>query len=44
MHSNNNNKIKHLIQNYSLKQLIQEDTRFTENSSSLLDLILVRIV
>ena len=42
MHSNNNNKMKDLIQNYNLKQLIQEDTHFTENSSSLLDLILVR--
>ena len=41
MHSNNNNKMKDLIQNYNLKQLIQEDTYFTENSSSLLDLILV---
>ena len=34
--------MKDLIQNYNLKQLIQEDTHFTENSSSLLDLILVR--
>ena len=42
MHSNNSNKMKDLIQNYNLKQLIQEDTHFTENSSSLLDLILVR--
>ena len=41
MHSNNNNKMKDLTQNYNLKQLIQEDTHFTENSS-LLDLILVR--
>ena len=42
MHSNNNNKMKDLIQNYNLKQLIQEDTHFTESSSSFLDLILVR--
>ena len=30
--------MKDLIRNYNLKQLIQEDTQFTENSSSLLDL------
>ena len=42
MHSTNNNKMKDLIQNYNLKQLIKEDAHFTENSSSLLDLILVR--
>ena len=34
--------MKDLIENYNLKQFIQEDTHFTENSSSLLDLILVR--
>ena len=36
--------MKDLIQNYNHKQLIhvQEDTYFAENSSSLLDLILVR--
>ena len=42
MHSNNNNKMKDLSQNCNHKQLKQEDTHFTENSSSLLDLILVR--
>ena len=34
--------MRDLIQNYNLKQLIKEVTHFTENSSSLLDLILVR--
>ena len=42
VHSNNNNKMKDLIQNYNLKQLIQEGTHFNENFSLLLDLILVR--
>ena len=42
MRTNGNNKIKDLIQNYNLEQLINEDTHFTENSSSLIDLILVR--
>ena len=41
MRTNGNNKIKDLIQNYNLEQLINEDTHFTENSSSLIDLILV---
>ena len=31
-----------LIQEYNLTQLINEPTHFTENSSSLIDLILVR--
>ena len=42
MRTNGNNKIKDLIQNNNLEQLINEDTHFTENSSSLIDLILVR--
>ena len=42
MRTDGNDRIKDLIQNYNLKQLINEDTHFTENSSSLIDLILVR--
>ena len=38
----NNNKIKDLMQEYSMKQLIIEPTNFTEHSSTLIDLILVR--
>ncbi|MEW8185640.1 MAG: reverse transcriptase family protein [Candidatus Thiodiazotropha endolucinida] len=40
----NNNKIYELMQQYNLKQLIQEPTHFTESSESLIDLILVRNV
>ena len=36
------NKMNDLIQEYNLSQLITENTHFTEHSSSLLDLILVR--
>ena len=36
------NKMLDLIQQYDLKQLIAKPTHFTENSASLLDLILVR--
>ena len=39
---NNNNKMIDLLLEYNLKQLITEPTHFTENSSSLNDLILVR--
>ena len=42
MRTNGNNKIKDSIQNYNLEQLINEDTHLTENSSFLIDLILVR--
>ena len=42
MRTNGNNKIKDLIQNYNLEQLINEDTHFTENSLSLIVLILAR--
>ena len=42
MFSNENNKMKELIQQYYLNQLIREPTHFTEHSSSLIDLILVR--
>ena len=38
----NNNKMKELIQVYNMKQLITDPTHFTENSSSLIDLILVQ--
>ena len=37
----NANKMTDLIQEYNLTQLINEPTHFTENSSSLIDLILV---
>ena len=40
--NSNNNKIMELIKQYNLKQLINEPTNFTENSASLIDLILVR--
>lgn len=39
---NSSNKMTEIIQEFSLKQLITESTHFTENSSSLTDLILVR--
>ena len=42
MFNANNNKIKDLMQEYSMKQLITEPTNFTEHSSTLIDLILVR--
>ncbi|MEW8545738.1 MAG: reverse transcriptase domain-containing protein, partial [Candidatus Thiodiazotropha sp.] len=42
MTSNNSNKMKELLQDFNLRQLINESTHFTENSSSLIDLILVR--
>ena len=42
MSQNNNNKIKELMLEYNLKQLISEPTHFTEHSSSVIDLILVR--
>ena len=42
MFSNENNKMKELIQQYTLNQLIREPTHFTEHSASLIDLILVR--
>ena len=38
----NNNKMAELIKQYNLKQLINEPTHYTENSASLIDLILVR--
>ena len=38
----NNNKVKDLMQEYSMKQLITEPTNFTEHSSTLIDVILVR--
>ena len=36
------NKMRELMSEYNLSQLISDDTHFTEHSSSLLDLILVR--
>ena len=42
MSQNSSNKMTELIQVYDLKQLIQEPTHYTENSSSVIDLILVR--
>ena len=42
MSQNSSNKMTELIQTYDLKQLIQEPTHYTENSSSVIDLILVR--
>ena len=40
--NSNNNKMVELIKQYNLKQPITEVTHFTENSASLIDLILVR--
>ena len=40
--NNRTNKMTELIQAYGLSQLIQHQTHFTEKSSSLIDLILVR--
>ena len=42
MTSNNSNKMTELLQDLNLRQLINEPTHFTENSSSLIDLVLVR--
>ncbi|MEW8548405.1 MAG: reverse transcriptase family protein, partial [Candidatus Thiodiazotropha sp.] len=41
LHSNGN-KMTEIIQEFNLKQLITEATHFTEHSSSLIDLVLVR--
>ena len=40
--SDNYNKMKELIKTYNMKQLIAEQTYFTENSFSLIDLITIR--
>ena len=42
MLSNENNRVKDLMQLYRLKQLIKEATHYTEHSASLIDLIMVR--
>lgn len=42
MFSNHGNKIRDLMHQFNLHQLINEATNFTEHSSSLLDLFLVR--
>ena len=39
---NESNKMSRLIQSYNEKQLISSDTHYTENSSSLIDLIFVK--
>ncbi|MCG8092513.1 MAG: hypothetical protein JAZ17_02615 [Candidatus Thiodiazotropha endolucinida] len=41
MLSGENNRIKDLIYQYNLKQIITEPTHFTENSSTLIDLFLI---
>ena len=40
--SNNNNKVKDLLQQFNLIQLITDVTHFTEASASLIDLMIVR--
>ena len=40
MLSNNNNKIKDLLLQFNLTQLIKDATHFTETSASLIDLII----
>lgn len=42
MSSHSNNKLSELMLEYNLHQLIEDHTHYTENSSSLIDLILVR--
>ncbi|MCG8046087.1 MAG: reverse transcriptase family protein, partial [Candidatus Thiodiazotropha taylori] len=42
MLADSNNKMKDLLQQFSLTQLIDEPTHFTEQSASLIDLIIVR--
>ena len=42
MFPDSNNKMKDLLQHFSLRQLIDEATHFTEQSTSLIDLIIVR--
>ena len=42
MSQNSSNKMTELIQAYDLRQLVQEPTHYTENSSSVIDLILIR--
>lgn len=39
-HKCTNSKIKDIVDIYNLKQVINESTHFTENSASLLDLVL----
>ena len=39
---NNDNKMTEISQEFNLKQLISEATHFTEHSSSLIDLVMVR--
>ena len=42
MFHDTNNKIKYIMQELNMKQLINEPTNFTETSATLIDLILVR--
>ena len=42
MLSNDNNKLKDLMYQYNLKQIITEPTHFTESSSCLIELFLIR--
>ena len=42
MLTNDNNKIRDTMLHYNLSQIIKDATHFTENSSSLIDLILKR--
>ena len=42
MLTNDNNKIRDLMLQYSFSQIIKDATHFTENSSSLIDLTLLR--
>ena len=42
MLNGNNKKIKDVMQEYNMEQLINEPTNFTEHSATLIDLILVR--
>ena len=42
MLTNDNNKIRDTMLHYNLSQVIKDATHFTENSSSLIDLIILR--
>ena len=42
MSQNNSNKMTELMLEYNLTQLVSDPTHYTESSSSLIDLILVR--
>ena len=42
MFHDSNNKMKYIMQEFNMKQLIKEPTNFTKTSATLIDLILVR--